>query len=311
MTGPEVQASARPCAQASSRLSAAERARIAGYAADLAEHGAVRVPRALDEATLQKTQEAFEWSRAHPGPAAQYLNTPEGIFFNDTNNIAALPVYRKLLQDVPLAEIAATLLGVDRLWFLHEQLFIKEGGAIPASAWHQDSSYLPFDGRSLGVMWISFDSLTYDEALHFIDRSHAGPMYNGLGDGVDSDGRGGVLYPHSGLPRFPDVDAHPDQFRRIGWSLDVGDILFFLWNTMHGGAPIPRGRRRRTLSLRFFGPDAVLGPRPSHRTSGSIQSVDATGQAWEGLAVGDPLSAGQYFPQVYPTVQDPAVRAGC
>jgi hypothetical protein len=40
-----------------------------------------------------------------------------------------------------------------------------------------------------------------------------------------------------------------------------GDILVFHPAMLHGGAPTLPSQRRRTLSLRFFGQDAVYTPR--------------------------------------------------
>jgi ectoine hydroxylase-related dioxygenase (phytanoyl-CoA dioxygenase family) len=47
---------------------------------------------------------------------------------------------------------------------------------------------------------------------------------------------------------------------------------------LHGGAPTHPGQRRRTLTLRFFGTDAVYDPRPGRagpRVGGFHQRMQA------------------------------------
>ena len=50
------------------------------------------------------------------------------------------------------------------------------------------------------------------------------------------------------------------------WSLQPGDTIAFNFRVLHGARGNHTKRRRRALSLRFVGDDAVYSPRPG-RTS--------------------------------------------
>src|SRR5436190_22726433 len=66
--------------------------------------GVVFVEQALDEASLSLAQAAFEWSVAHPGPAAgRPFEGTDGEFYQDLCNPAAprSPHYQRLLRETP------------------------------------------------------------------------------------------------------------------------------------------------------------------------------------------------------------------
>jgi ectoine hydroxylase-related dioxygenase (phytanoyl-CoA dioxygenase family) len=47
----------------------------------------------------------------------------------------------------------------------------------------------------------------------------------------------------------------------VAFPVEPGDLVIFHPKLLHGGAPTHPGQRRRTLTLRFFGADAVYDPR--------------------------------------------------
>lgn len=69
------------------------------------------------------------------------------------------------------------------------------------------------------------------------------------------------LHPNSALPRLPDIEADRSAWDIVRWAVDPGDLIVFHPAVLHGGAPTHAGMRRRTLTLRFFGTDAVYDPR--------------------------------------------------
>merc|ERR1712224_1170590 len=81
------------------------------------------------------------------------------------------------------------------------------------------------------------------------------------------------FYSHSNeeyLP-VPDPDNFDESstspFRILEWSMNPGDVLLFHFQTVHGArGNISSTRRRRVLSLRWLGDDAVYVERPG-RTS--------------------------------------------
>jgi ectoine hydroxylase-related dioxygenase (phytanoyl-CoA dioxygenase family) len=63
------------------------------------------------------------------------------------------------------------------------------------------------------------------------------------------------------LPVLPDIEADRDGWEIVSFAVEPGDVVIFHPKVLHGGAPTHPGTRRRTLTLRFFGEDAVYEPR--------------------------------------------------
>lgn len=227
--------------------------------------GAVFLPGVLDERTLQLAREAYEWSLEHPGPGASEIppksaDEASGTFYQDLANPAAFGPYRTLVETTLVADLVASIWGKPDVWFMYEQVFLKTGGETRRTPWHQDLPYLPVAGDDLAVVWISFDPVPREEALEFVAGSHRGPVYDG--SRFDPEDDTAPLYGTGELPRLPDIEADRDAWPIVSWPIDPGDVVIFHPAILHGGAPTRTGRRRRTLTLRFFGEDAVYARRP-------------------------------------------------
>ena len=169
------------------------------------------------------------------------------------------PAYAELLEHSPLADIAIELWGMGEVWFLYEQVFKKERGTSRRTPWHQDSPYLAIEGEQLAVLWISFEPLSEVESLELVRGSHRGPMY----DGSRFDPTDDTAPIYGSLPRLPDIEADRGAWDIVSYPIEPGDIVAFHPMTLHGGAPASaQCPERRTLSLRFFGDDAVYRRRP-------------------------------------------------
>lgn len=234
---------------------------LAKAKADYARDGVVLLRGALDADALAQAQAAYEWSLANPGPgAARFAQATDSTFYQDLYNPRCLEGYTPMLKASPIPAILAGLWGAPDVWFMYEQVFLKEGGDTRRTPWHQDSSYLAVAGDDLAVAWISFDPLTASESLEFVRGSHRGVLYNGsrfeLGDDT------APTHPDSPLPRLPDIEAARGDWDIVSWAVEPGDLIVFHPAMLHGGAPTRSGKRRRTLTLRFFGTDAVYDQRP-------------------------------------------------
>jgi hypothetical protein len=226
-----------------------------------ARDGVVLIPRALDAKAMAEALAAYEWSLANPGPGAtRFAQATDSTFYNDLYNPRCLEGYRPMLEASPVPAIVAGLWGADEVWFMYEQVFLKEGGETRRTPWHQDSSYLAIAGHHLAVAWISFDAQAAEDSLEFVRGSHRGVLYNGsrfeLGDDT------APINPASPLPRLPDIEAARADWDIVSWPVQPGDLIVFHPATLHGGAATHPGKRRRTLTLRFFGTDAVYDQRP-------------------------------------------------
>jgi hypothetical protein len=231
--------------------------------ATYARDGVVLLPGALDAEALARARGAYEWSLANPGPGAtKFAQASPATFYNDLYNPRCLEGYRAMLEASPPPELIAGLWGAAPVWFMYEQVFLKEGGEARRTPWHQDSSYLAIAGDHLAVAWISFDRVAREDSLEFVRGSHRGVLYNGsrfeLGDDT------APINPSSPLPRLPDIEADRGAFDIVAFAVEPGDVVIFHPAMLHGGAPTHGDQRRRTLSLRFFGEDAVYDRREGY-----------------------------------------------
>ena len=225
------------------------------------DDGAIVVRNALSATNLADALSAYEWSLANPGPgASRFAQTTDATFYQDLWNPRCIPSYRDMLLASPLPQLVSKIWGTPDVWFMYEQVFLKEGGESRRTPWHQDASYLAVAGPDLAVAWITFDALEEKDSLEFVRGSHKGPLYNGsrfeLGDDT------APLHPDAPLPRLPDIEAARARYEILSWSISPGDVVLFHPATLHGGAPTHEGQRRRTLTLRFFGRDACYDKRP-------------------------------------------------
>lgn len=246
-----------------------------GVRAAFARDGVVHLPGVLTAATVDRAREAFEWSLANPGPAATKLpDRNEGTFYQDLANPAALERYRPWLADSEIPDLVAALWGSADVWFMYEQVFVKSGGATRRTPWHQDSSYLPVRGAQLAVMWLSFEAVDGERALEFVRGSHRGVLYDG--SRLDPDDDTAPLYGGGSLPRLPDIEADRASWPITSWATEPGDVIVFHPAVLHGGGATSGETSRRTLSLRFFGADAVVAERPD-RAAARARAADGPG----------------------------------
>jgi hypothetical protein len=248
---------------------------VAVLNADLDEHGVVVLRGALTADELARVEDVYEYGRAHPSPGA-YTVYPEtgATFYIDTFNAANWDAYVPAFRDTSVPDHVQRLWGSEDVWFFYEQLFLKEGGSMRRTPWHQDSSYLPVAGDNVAVCWISLDPLEEDESLEFVRGSHRGPMFNTSAFDANDDTK--PILDDLDLPRLPDVEAARDDYDIVSWAVEPGDMVVFHANVLHGGAPTRPGRRRRTVSLRYFGDDAVFAPRQRIATDPEGKRVATT-----------------------------------
>jgi ectoine hydroxylase-related dioxygenase (phytanoyl-CoA dioxygenase family) len=187
-----------------------------------------------------------------------------------------------------IGDIVRGLWGVDDIWYLGEQLFLKEGGSSRRTPWHQDTSYLRMMGSQLVAVWVSLDALRAEHSLEFVRGSHLGTLFNGSAFAAHDDTA--PLYKQSKLPRLPDIQASRDDFDIVSFDTEPGDLIVFHLGMLHGGAGTEPGLRRRTLSLRFLGPDVVFDGRPRDEVGAQAGNDAALAGAYGALQHGDPFT---------------------
>ena len=86
--------------------------------------GVVFLPGALDAGALAKAEAAVEFSLAHPSLSARrFYPKQTETFFEDRGSQHA-----RVARDIGLDTMIAAMWGVGDVWYMGEQLFLKEGG---------------------------------------------------------------------------------------------------------------------------------------------------------------------------------------
>ncbi|MEM7542697.1 MAG: phytanoyl-CoA dioxygenase family protein [Pseudomonadota bacterium] len=275
-------------------MAAAQKTEMASEAASVvyARDGVVCIPGALDVQTLKDAERLFDWSRSNPTPSAcNFYEDMGATFYQDLCHPQAALVYQDLLARSNIADIVAGLWDSNEVWFLYEQVFLKEGPAMRRTPWHQDAPYLSIEGAQLAVMWINFDPVAKEGTLEFVRGSHRGTLYDG--SAFDAADDTAPIYGH-GLPRLPDIEADRGAWDIVSWAVEPGDVVIFHPAILHGGGPTAAGIRRRTLSLRFFGHEAVYAQRPAPAPAPLVDGLH------ESLSAGAPFRH-RAFPKLRPT----------
>jgi len=258
----------------------------------------------LDRHMMTEAERAFKWSLDHPSPVAQrYYGSGEVVFYQDLFNTLAWPEYRKLFTESNIPDILQRLWESEPIWFFFEQVFFKAGGETRRTPWHQDTSYFPIAGNHHAVVWLCLDRVEGEDSLEFVRGSHLKTLYNGSSFSEDDDTA--PLYAENTLPRLPDIEKERNRWDIMSFSVDPGDVVIFHPGTLHGGAPTHAGGQRRTISLRYFGPDATFVERPGVRKDSNVGFNREAGDSrnieefYVGLKPGDPFRNPAFY-QVRP-----------
>ena len=126
-------------------------------------------------------------------------------FYSNVFMCAQDPDFKAFRDASPAAEIAATLMRVERVRFWYDQLFIKEPGTSAPTQWHHDLPYWPFRGEHLASVWVAFTPVTKQSSgVEYLKGSHKwGKFYRPVTPDED--------------PAFanPDLFITPGQFGRV------------------------------------------------------------------------------------------------
>jgi ectoine hydroxylase-related dioxygenase (phytanoyl-CoA dioxygenase family) len=234
---------------------------------------------------LRRVTEELDANLADPSPLAITASGADdpGRFVEDFCNWHRFPAYVQLARHVGPA--IAALMGSTTVRLHHDHVLVKEAATATRTPWHQDQPYYDVEGRQMVSMWLPVDPVDRAATLEFVAGSHLGPWMMPR-TFQDAQAR---WFPEGTLVDVPDVEADlaadPTAHRILGWALEPGDAVVFHALALHaaGGSTA----RRRVLSLRFLGDDAVRVERP-WRTSPPIP-VDAVLPVVHPVHVGDEM----------------------
>ncbi len=224
---------------------------------DFQLRGHIYLPGLLPESQI-------EFYRQSIADAVRVMNTENRpLEKRDTYGKAFLQIFNlwrqhEVLRNFVLAErfgeVAAALLGVDRVRIYHDQALFKEpgGGHTP---WHQDQFYWPLDTDKTITMWMPMVDL--DNAMgimKFASGSHKnGPI---LSREISDDSE----------KFFADyVKEHnfPIEGRD---EMAAGDATFHTGWTLHNAPPNRTDRMREVMTIIYFADRTkILQPENSYR----------------------------------------------
>ena len=119
---------------------------------------------------------------------------------------------RDLLLDPRPARIAAELLGVEQVRYLHASAYYKVKGA-PEAHWHQDLWFMPLPGDALVTLWIPLCDVDETMApLVYAVGSHRGGLMK-LPESFDPNPSSGLEFSEPVVLQAGDLTAHH------GWTL--------------------------------------------------------------------------------------------
>jgi ectoine hydroxylase-related dioxygenase (phytanoyl-CoA dioxygenase family) len=252
---------------------------------DYRRNGTVHIPGAFDERAVKVIAAAFDHCVANLSTGAMNLKGwSHDTFITDSANreLWKSAEFQRLIRDTPIADIAQRFSGGQNLWLYYEQIFYKEGKSR-RTPWHQDTSYLSFEGDNTVRIWMTLDPLPRDCQLEFVSGSHKGPLYNAASWGDTDETE--PLYTKSSMPRLPEIERDRDAFEILSWDVGPADAVLFHPAILHGGAPTRAGGKRRTISLLFIGDDVRYVPRPSElASSGALAAKGNKMHKSEGFA---------------------------
>lgn len=256
----------------------------------LRDDGAVLVEGFLNDEQLARCRAAFDWAVDHHGPNAfRIFDGTEQQSHNDNANPLAKHLLDDLVSSLPFGRLFAELWGSEHVWYFAEEVFLKSGGRGARTPWHQDTSYLPWDGMHWGNAWISFESVPKRNALEIVRGSHRGTRYDGT-TFRDPDDPTEPLHGGGVLPRLPDIEVQRDAYDIRSWATEPGDVVVFHPGSLHGGGPVDASfPERHTLVFRFFGDDATFKPLPERSNAGYARNGVLFVDEMAALHPGDPF----------------------
>lgn len=210
----------------------------------------------------------------------------KGRFLIDTGVCSRDGCLRDLAVNSALPEIAARLLGSEKVNFYDDQIFVKEPGTKQRTAYHQDCNYFNLTGEMGCVMWAPADKVTKASGgIRYVRRSHLwGKLFK------PNVFLSRTPFPGSEGEELPDIEGHEDAYDIVYFDVEPGDVIVHHFRTVHGGGGNSTASMRRAASLRYCGDDIRFYLRPG---------APAQPHHRHGLKNGDPLDCEQ-FPVVWP-----------
>jgi ectoine hydroxylase-related dioxygenase (phytanoyl-CoA dioxygenase family) len=219
-----------------------------------AEDGAVLL-KGVFAGWVDRLQGGLDAIMANPSPLKRVYGGAHGSapFFQDLCNWQRTQPFEDFVRTSPAAETAAALMRSKTAQFFHDHVLVKEPGTAVVTPWHHDMPYYCVGAEGTVSFWIALDPVPEETSLRCVAGSHRwGESFRPKRfDGTD-------LYEGDRTTEIPDIDGNPDDYRILAWALEPGDAVAFDFRTIHGATANTSQTRRRIVSMRWVGDDAVF-----------------------------------------------------
>lgn len=211
---------------------------------------------------VETLQRGVEANMAAPGPYASNNEKPgqTGRFFDDYCNWQRIPEFVDVVENSPVAEVAADLMRSQTVQMFHDHVLVKEPGTSMSTPWHQDGPYYFVEGRQTISFWSPLDPVR-EATLRCVAGSHLWEKEVLPTRWVSEEG----FFPDAGQ-YMPVPDPEAEGMRIVEFPMEPGDAVAFNYRTLHGARGNTSTARRRAFSIRLVGDDARYVERPG-RTS--------------------------------------------
>ena len=161
----------------------------------------------------------------------------DGRFYGNVFMCASDENFRAFRDESPAPEIAATLMGVDKVRFWYDQLFIKEPRTKAVTYWHHDLPFWPFRGEHLISIWSPSRRSARKPAASNTSRARTSGTSSIQARTPDDDPAfvDPALEP---CPNFSEREDDPD-LRFLSWDMAPGDCLCHHPLVVHGAGATP------------------------------------------------------------------------
>ena len=217
------------------------------------QHDGAVVLRGIFEPWVDGIREAIEQNYAAPSWRERTYRPDDGSlpFFQDYCVWQQFDGYRSLVEDSPMAELAARLMGSKTARVFHDHILVKEPSNSVATPWHHDQPYYLVEGPCTVSFWVPVDAVPRERTIEYVAGSH---LWGKSFQPTRFDGT--ALYNGDSSELAPDIEANRAQFDIRGWAVEPGDAVAFTFNTLHGAPANSSSTRRRVISVRWLGDDA-------------------------------------------------------
>ncbi len=228
------------------------------HADTYARDGVVHIPGVFDHEWVERLNKATHRAMDGKGFIGRYR------YSEDARNYSISWLNRDDMDfyefetESPAPTVAAKVIGTKELRLYTDTLFIKQGAGGGVTPWHQDAPAWPVKGGMVPSFWVAVTPISGGgSGLHCIAGSHKWDrvfapksMVKTLPEGMEW------------CPDYEKQRDNPDLTFLEFNEIDAGDVLVVHPSTVHFAPENNQDKLRISLSVRYFGDDAVWDPKP-------------------------------------------------